>query len=107
MRELFAAIVFCLTVLIAARPARSVGGGDLVFRPDPNVRPVLFSHEGHVNGHDIKCSGCHYRIFQMAKGSYKMDMEKITKGEFCGACHDGRKAFGVKDRKNCKRCHVP
>jgi c(7)-type cytochrome triheme protein len=41
----------------------------------------------------------------MAKGSSEMGMAKITKGEFCGRCHNGRLSFGVKDRKNCSRCH--
>ncbi len=107
MKKLCVAAVFVCLMALFAPSARGMGGGDLVFTPkDPGVRPVLFSHERHVTAHDIKCTGCHYRIFQMAKGSYKMNMEKITKGEFCGMCHDGRKAFGVQDKNNCKRCHI-
>ncbi len=88
--------------LIAA--AEKVGGGDLTFRPK-NAGPVLFSHEIHVSKKGLKCTGCHYQIFQMAQGSYKMDMSKITKGYFCGKCHNGQKAFDVSDKKNCIRCH--
>ncbi len=107
MRNILAAFAFLILIAPLARGAQSVGGGDLVFKPqDPAVRPVLFSHERHVTDHNIKCSGCHYRIFQMAKGSYKMNMDKITKGEFCGTCHDGKEAFGVTDKNSCGRCHV-
>jgi c(7)-type cytochrome triheme protein len=84
--------------------AQKVGGGDLTFTPK-NAAPVVFSHEKHVTEHGLKCTGCHYQIFQMAQGSYKMNMEKITKGDFCGRCHNGQKAFDVKDQKNCVRCH--
>jgi c(7)-type cytochrome triheme protein len=84
--------------------AQTVGGGDLTFKPK-NAAPVVFSHEKHVVEHGLKCTGCHYQIFQMARGSYKMNMSKITKGDFCGKCHNGQKAFDVKDKKNCTRCH--
>jgi len=84
--------------------AQKVGGGDLTFTPK-NASPVVFSHEKHVNDKGLKCTGCHYQIFQMAQGSYKMDMSKLTKGDFCGKCHNGQKGFDVKDQKNCARCH--
>ncbi len=84
--------------------AQKVGGGDLTFTPK-NAAPVVFSHEIHVKEKGLKCVGCHYQIFEMAQGSYKMDMAKITKGNFCGKCHNGQKAFDAKDAKNCTRCH--
>ncbi len=106
MKKIIALLVFLFLTAPMARGGQSVGGGDLVFKPDdPKVGEVLFSHERHVAGSHLQCSNCHYTIFQMAKGSYKMNMDRITKGEFCGTCHDGRKAFDVKDKKNCKRCH--
>jgi hypothetical protein len=37
---------------------------------------VFFSHEKHVDEKKKKCSACHYHVFQMTKGSYKMDMSK-------------------------------
>jgi len=97
------AVLVCLTVPFSAF-AQKVGGGDLTFTPK-NAAPVVFSHEKHVNGQGLKCTGCHYQIFQMAQGSYKMDMSKITKGDFCGKCHNGQKGFDVKEQKNCVRCH--
>ncbi len=97
--------IFCLLTPVSAF-AEKVGGGDLTFTPK-NARPVVFSHEKHVIGRGLKCSGCHFRIFEMSHGSYKTDMAKITKNEACGKCHNGQKAFDAKDKKNCERCHRP
>ncbi len=107
MKGYVTVFLFLCMLLPLGAVAKSVGGGDLLFTPsDPGVRQVLFSHEKHVMGRGINCTGCHYHIFQMAKGSYKMNMEKMTKGEFCGTCHNGTRAFDVKDPHNCRRCHV-
>ncbi len=85
--------------------AEQVGGGDIVFRPN-NAKPVVFSHELHVKEKGLKCSGCHFQIFQMEKGaSNTTDMTKLKKGDMCGKCHNGGKSFDVKDPKNCVRCH--
>jgi len=97
-------VTTCLTIPFCVFGQKVVGGGDLLFTPK-NASPVVFSHDKHVNEHGLKCTGCHYQIFQMAQGSYKMDMSKITKGDFCGKCHNGEKGFDVKDQKNCTRCH--
>jgi len=95
--------LFCLVVSFGA-VADQVGGGDLTFNPK-GAAPVVFSHRIHVNIKGLKCSGCHYHVFQMSRDSYKMDMGKITKGEFCGKCHNGQKAFDVNDKANCAKCH--
>lgn len=96
-------LLLCLSVPVIAA-AEVVGGGDLTFKPK-GATPVVFSHQIHVNVKGLKCSGCHYHVFQMSKGSYKMDMSKITKGDFCGKCHNGGKSFDVKDSNNCAKCH--
>lgn len=93
----------CLA-LPAAAVAQKVGGGDIQFTPK-NASPVMFSHQRHVKDKGIKCTGCHYQIFQMSQGSYKMDMSKLTKGDFCGKCHNGQKSFDVKAPENCVKCH--
>lgn len=84
--------------------ADTIGGGDIIFKPK-DAKEVLFSHETHVHEKGLKCTGCHYQIFQMTKGSYKMEMSKITKGDFCGRCHNGIKAFDATDSQHCERCH--
>lgn len=96
-------VIACLLVPMSVL-AQKVGGGDLTFSPK-NAAHVVFSHEKHVNEKGLKCTGCHYQIFQMSQGSYKMDMNKLNKGDFCGKCHNGQRGFDVKDQKNCSRCH--
>jgi c(7)-type cytochrome triheme protein len=98
-----ALLSFCL-MAPGSSFAEKVGGGNITFTPK-NASPVVFSHDKHVTEKGLKCTGCHYAIFQMAQGSYKMDMSKINKGDFCGKCHNGQKSFDVKDQKNCVRCH--
>lgn len=101
-------VTVCLFLLCLSLPpvagAEKAGGGDITFSPK-NANEVIFSHEKHVNEKSLKCTNCHYQLFQMSKGAYTMDMSKLTKGDFCGKCHNGQKAFDVKDTKNCVRCH--
>jgi len=105
MKRLFIVSIVMISLLAPmVVHAEKIGGGDLTFSPK-NATPVVFSHEKHVNEKGLKCTGCHYQIFQMAQGSYKMEMTKINKGDFCGKCHNGQKGFDVKDQKNCARCH--
>ncbi len=105
MKSLIAGIVLVFFLLVPfTASAQKVGGGDITFSPK-NAGGVIFSHQKHVNEKGLKCTGCHYAIFQMQQGSYKLDMSKMTKGDFCGKCHNGQRAFDVKDRKNCNKCH--
>jgi c(7)-type cytochrome triheme protein len=104
MKKLFFLFVLICILMPVIASAQAVGGGDLTFKPK-GATQVVFSHQIHVSVKGLKCSGCHYHVFQMTKGSYKMDMSKITKGDFCGKCHNGQKAFDVKDDKNCSKCH--
>lgn len=96
-------VIICLVIPFTST-ARSIGGGDITFKPK-GATPVVFSHEFHVKSKGLKCTGCHYQLFQMTQGSYKMDMKKLTKGDFCGKCHNGQKSFDVKESKNCVMCH--
>lgn len=95
--------LFCL-VLSGGAAVAAVGGGDLTFKPQ-GAKPVFFSHEQHVKVKTLKCSACHYHTFQMAKDTYKMDMSKINKGQFCGLCHNGERSFDVKAEAHCVKCH--
>jgi len=104
MKSMLITVLFVFLVLPAAARAQKVGGGDVHFTPK-NSGPVQFSHQKHVKDKGIKCTSCHYEIFQMAQGSYKMDMSKLTKGDFCGKCHNGEKSFDVKAPEYCGNCH--
>ncbi len=61
---------------------------------------VIFS--GDVHKKAGACNVCHPAIFKMKKGSDAMTMKDMEAGKFCGACHNGTKAFAVKD---CAKCH--
>jgi len=41
----------------------------------------------------------------MKKGTDKLTMAAMNEGKFCGACHDGKKAFSVKAPADCVKCH--
>lgn len=66
---------------------------------------VTFSHERHFDKNP-KCTECHPKVFKMKKGtSGKLTMVAMNEGKFCGACHNGSKAFSTKDTAGCTRCH--
>ncbi len=96
--------VFLLLAASSGMGATATGGGDKLFKPQ-GAKPVFFSHEQHVNVRGAKCSACHYHAFQMSEQSYNINMEKLTKGQFCGICHNGERSFDVKDKANCEKCH--
>lgn len=78
-------------------------GGDIIY-PLKKVGNVTFSHESHVKGEGISCDACHPKIFPMSKNNGKnFTMDQMKKKQACGACHEGKKAFDV--RENCSVCH--
>ncbi len=64
---------------------------------------VVFDGKIHADKGN-KCNDCHTKIFQMKKNTFKMSKEEHGNGKFCGACHDGKKAF-AQDAANCAKCH--
>jgi c(7)-type cytochrome triheme protein len=100
------ALVVGLFVLAPLTALPKVGGGDVEYNPK-GAGKVVFAHEYHVNLKGQKCSNCHDKTFQMKGGdaSYKMDMSTLTKGQFCGSCHNGKQGFDLKAADSCRRCH--
>jgi len=94
-----AVLLFATTSAVAV-----VGGGEIVF-PAEGVTSVLFSHEFHVNKAKKRCSECHYGLYTNRAQNKTVGMANMQKGKSCGACHDGAKAFSVKDNKHCVTCH--
>ncbi|MBI5639562.1 MAG: hypothetical protein HZA17_03965 [Nitrospirae bacterium] len=65
--------------------------------------PVTFSHWGHRVKYT--CRVCHSELgFEMKANATEITEEKMKNGQYCGACHDGRTAFGHTP-ENCDRCH--
>jgi len=61
--------------------------------------PVPFTHRAHAGRQS--CVDCHHQIYPFGKVK-PVGMAAMEKGQSCGACHDGKKAFAVSD---CARCH--
>lgn len=70
---------------------------------DSKMGKVTFDGKTHADA-GLKCADCHPKMFQMKKGTFKMDVPHKA-GANCGACHDGTKAFSQMDAANCKKCH--
>ena len=67
---------------------------------------VTFDGKAHADK-VAKCADCHTtpKLFTMKKGEDKLTMAAMNEGKFCGACHDGKKSFGVKTEADCGKCH--
>jgi c(7)-type cytochrome triheme protein len=63
--------------------------------------PTPFSHKVHISL--FKCGDCHNRIFPTGVAAKRFTMADMEAGKSCGACHDAKTAFTV--RENCVRCH--
>lgn len=67
-------------------------------------RAVVFSHWSHRSR--FTCRVCHFELdFVMEANASEITEEANRKGEFCGACHDGKTAFGHTEA-NCAKCHT-
>lgn len=80
--------------------------GDVVFQRkggEGGLAAALFPHWIHRIRY--KCYACHPALFEMKAGANAVTMDRITAGEFCGACHNGKVAWGV-TFETCNRCHV-
>lgn len=74
--------------------------------------PVIFHHWLHRS--KFTCRLCHVDIgFAMETGGTMVTCEDNKAGIYCGTCHNGKDAFGLKGTekigdekvKNCDRCH--
>ena len=66
-----------------------------------DMRPVIFPHWFHRIRY--RCAVCHAELgFEMQAGANPITMEAIIRGRYCGACHDGRTAWGP---ERCELCH--
>jgi c(7)-type cytochrome triheme protein len=68
-----------------------------------NVAPVVFQHWFHRSKYT--CRLCHVDIgFAMQKNGSEIREEDNKQGLYCGACHNGKIAFGSTP-ENCDKCH--
>jgi c(7)-type cytochrome triheme protein len=69
---------------------------------------VTFNHDSHVSAKDADCTKCHPRLFRILEPGTTADgapirHEAMKVKRQCGACHDGKAAFGLE--KDCENCH--
>ncbi len=82
---------------------------DITLEDKEEVNPAIFSHKLHIAREKIRCTECHPNVFLM-KVNRDADkttwtMEQMEQGKYCGACHNGDRAFGVADDDFCDMCH--
>lgn len=66
------------------------------------VKPVSFSHWQHRMHYT--CSVCHSELeFEMSTGATEITEADNRAGRYCGACHNGKRAFALAN--NCNLCH--
>lgn len=91
-------VVFLLSDIALGR----IGGGNIVFTPN-TAKEVNFSHDDHVSSIGLKCTECHDNLYITKEKHGKVTMAQMQKGQSCGACHNGKRAFDV--MANCDNCH--
>lgn len=93
-------LVFAPLVVCGA----GAGYGDVVmnnFSEQRGIPPVVFPHSIHRAR--FRCNVCHEELgFAMKAGANKIEMANIVQGQYCGACHNGKIAWGS---ASCDRCH--
>jgi c(7)-type cytochrome triheme protein len=71
------------------------------------LESVIFSHQDHTQK-GLSCNTCHSGLFKMevfqVQKNKDFTMDSLYKGKYCGACHNGKKAFA--SNTQCARCHV-
>ena len=65
--------------------------------------PVFFSHKQHINAESQVCVTCHAGKFKLLESS--ADVTPLKKMDYCGECHNGMKAVGIRDKARCNSCH--
>lgn len=99
------ALVGLFAVIVYPHTASSVPPGLTLTWPTKTMGAVVFDGTVHAD-HGLGCDVCHVGgMFQTRKNATPMNMDAIKKEQYCGSCHNGKKAFDTKDSKSCTRCH--
>ncbi|HLA29380.1 MAG TPA: cytochrome c3 family protein [Syntrophales bacterium] len=101
MKIRFPLFILIIAFLIASL-AYAINIKDITFK-GRDFGKVIFDHNLHIKQEGIKdnCKTCHNAIFNIKK-NIRYTMADMEKGLSCGACHNGKRAFDIKD---CNKCH--
>jgi c(7)-type cytochrome triheme protein len=97
MKKLGLVTLALLVLVVLASPGIAVGLSKTVEYKLTSGN-VVFDGTVHAK---TKCNDCHATLFQMKKGGNPATMQDMEAGKSCGSCHNGTKAFSV---KNCAKC---
>jgi c(7)-type cytochrome triheme protein len=95
------ALLFCF---LLGGESLAVPPGKTVEFKDGSEGKVVFSGAVHADK-DLKCMDCHPKIFPMKKITEELKMSEMNAGKYCGACHNGKKAFATNNPADCSKCH--
>lgn len=104
MKRIIPVLAVLVLVVFAGNVAAISPGKTVEWEAKGGPGKVILDGKIHA-AKGLKCMDCHTKIFQMKKGSAKMNMADINSGKYCGECHNGTKAFATKDAANCGKCH--
>lgn len=105
MKKLSILALAMIVTLALSVSAFAVPSGKTVEFEGKGAGKVVFDGKVHADK-GLKCADCHQSgLFKMKKGADVITMKDINEGKFCGACHNGTKAFSAKDAANCAKCH--
>ena len=106
MKKLLVVAIVVVVTFVLSVSAFAVPAGKTVEFDGKGAGKVVFDGGVHAKA-GLKCADCHSSgIFKMKKGGDAITMKDINDGKFCGACHNGTKAFSAKDAANCSKCHM-
>ena len=101
----FLVLAISVVMLAMAVTAYAVPSGKTVEFDPKGAGKVVFSGKVHADK-GLKCADCHASgLFKMKKCADAITMKDMNEGKFCGHCHNGTKAFSVKEAANCAKCH--
>ena len=108
MREKLIILLILIAIGFTTSFAMSAGdqsaSGILYTQP---IESVIFRHQDHAQK-GTSCITCHSGLFEMealhAQKNKDFTMASLYKGKYCGACHNGKKAFASDTQ--CARCHL-
>lgn len=105
MKKLFVVAITVVVTFALSVSAFAVPAGKTVEYDGKGAGKVVFDGKIHADKGN-KCADCHQSgLFKMKKGDAVLTMKDMEAGKNCGGCHNGTKAFGVKDAASCAKCH--
>jgi c(7)-type cytochrome triheme protein len=97
-------VALCAVILLSPFDTSAKRIADEVLIPVAETGSVRFSHYRHIEALGNNCVICHNDIFHIQpEKNPTFTMADMAEGKSCGACHNGREAFGVSG--NCSPCH--